>query len=245
MFFKVLIGIFLLLLSLIIPAYLWSEYISRNNSDINYSEFISQYTPFAIFIISFWGVVLNFILVFIAYKAFKNFEIKKKFHSDQLDVMSALVTSLGNSELSNMIYRTTEAPNGERVKVSAGFTFSLIDIVSGFDYRSLDMVCMRSNNMENIFPFLRYRSHPILPVEIARHLKKIYQPISYKLTLSEDQLPENYVVFYSNNLDEDDFSKAWVFDLYDSPNKFHDDFEGLIKEISVWFKKYGVDDINL
>jgi uncharacterized membrane protein len=69
----------IILVSLIIPTIIWIRDFYTGFSNKIDSGRLSEFAIFQTFIISFWGLLFNVILVVIAYKAFKNFDVKKQF----------------------------------------------------------------------------------------------------------------------------------------------------------------------
>jgi hypothetical protein len=181
----------------------------------------------------------------IAYKAFKNFGVKEQFHNKQLTLVTKLATEISSTILSNMMYNTSTDPNGKDHLIATGFTLSFFEISLGFDYKKFNLMCVKSNNIENIFPFLKYRNNPILPPSIAKQLSKLYRPLQYSLTIQEDDLPKNYIILYSKNVVEEDYSKDWIYEFYNNPTDFTTDCKALRISIIDWFKEYGAEDINI
>lgn len=232
-------------ISLTIPTVIWlRDFYTGFDNKID-SDKLSDYATFQTFIISFWGLLSNLILVLIAYKAFKNFGVKEQFHNKQLTLVTELATEISSTVLSNMMYHTSTDPNGKDHLIATGFTLSFFEISLGFDYKKFNLMCVTSNNIENTFPFLKYRNNPVLPPSIARQLNKLYRPLQYSLTIHKDDLPKNYVFIYAKNVAEDDYSKDWIYKYYDNPTDFTTDCKALRTAIIDWFKEYGADDINI
>ena len=175
----------LIILSFAIPTILWIRDYFTNFKDSIDSSILTEFSTFQSFIISFWSLIFNIILVIIAYKAFKNFDVKKQFHNKQLDIVSELATSISSTVLSNMMYHMSTDPNGKKHQIATGFTFSFFEIGLGFDYSKFNLMCVKSNNIENTFPFLKYKNHPLLPKSISEELNKIYRPLQYQLTVNK------------------------------------------------------------
>ena len=167
------------IVSLLIPTLFWIKHYYSNSCDLIDFTVLSELSTFLSFVLVFWGLVLNGILVFIAYKAFKNFDVKKQFHNKQLEVVSELATNISDSKLSNICYKVSIGPDGKEHQIATGFTFSFLEIALGFDYSKFDMIIVRSNNIENTFPFLKLKNHPMLPKSIAIELGKLYRPLQY------------------------------------------------------------------
>jgi hypothetical protein len=231
--------------SLAIPTVVWlRDFFTGFENKID-SNKLSDYATFQTFIISVWGLVINSILVVLAYRAFKNFGVKEQFHNRQLALVTELTTEMSSLILSNMMYNTSTDPQGKEHIISTGYTLSFFEISLWFDYQKFNLMCVRSNNIENTFPFLKHRNNPILPSSIAKQLEKLYRPLQYSMTVQKDELPKNYVLLYYKNIDRDDFSKDWLYKYYDNPDDFSKDCKALRTSIIEWFKDYGADDINI
>jgi hypothetical protein len=232
-------------ISLTIPTVIWlCNFYTGFDNKID-SNKLSEYATFQTFLISFWGLILNLILVWIAYKAFKNFGVKEQFHNKQLTLVTDLAKDMSSTILSNMMYYTSTDTHGKEHLIVKGFTLSFFEISLGFDYKKFNLMCVTSNNIENTFPFLKYRKNPFLPASIAKQLDKLYRPLQYSLAIQEKDLPKNYVFINSKNIAEDDNSKGWIYKYYDNPIDFSTDCKALRTSIIDWFKEYGADDINI
>lgn len=235
------------MLSLIIPVFYWIRDYYINLSSLINSSVLSELAIFLTFVLAFWGLALNGILVYIAYKAFKNFDVKKQFHNKQLEVVSQLATEISGTKLTNMSYRLSVDTNGKEHQIATGFTFNFFEIALGFDYSKFDMIVVRSNNIENTFPFLKFKNHPMLPKSIASELEKLYRPHQYSFTMSEKDLPKNYILLFREKPEtkkEEDFSHSWIYKLYDSPTEFNKDALTLRNSITDWLNDYGADNLN-
>ena len=241
---KILLISILLVSSVALPTFYWiRDYVIGKGELIN-SAVLSQYSSFMGMVIAFWGLVLNLILVTIAYKAFKNYDVKKGFHSSQLNVVSDLANSLGKSEIANMCCETMISPKKTKHRVKTGFQFPFLQIMLDFNYDKFEKFYIKGNNIEIVMPFLKFRSHPLLPKQIAQCLWELYAPLEYQIAAQEKELPENYVVFYGK-APEDDFSKEWLFLYSEDPKQYVKNITELRESIRSWFKDYGADEINL
>lgn len=236
-----------ILLSLIVPTIFWiKDYFVSYESPIN-SSVLADYSSFQGFIIGLWSLVLNIILVIIAYKAFKNFDVKKQFHNKQLEIVSELATSISSHSLSNMMFKMSPDPSGKKHQIATGFTFSFFEIALGFDYSEFELICVRSNNIENTFPFLKYKNHPLLPKTISDELKKLYRPLEYFFSVNKKDLEtKNYVLLYIDKKQETkDVTSDWTYEFYKIPSDFSKDVASLRMSIIKWFDEYGADNLNI
>jgi hypothetical protein len=234
-------------LSLIVPLLFWiKDFFISIESPIN-STVLSEFASFQGLIIAFWSLIINVILVLLAYKAFKNFDVKKQFHNKQLEIVSELATSISSMEISNMIYKMTPSPSGKEHQIIAGFTFSFFEIALGFDYSKFDIICVRGNNIENTFPFLKFKNHPLLPKTISDELKKLYRPLQYFLSVNKEDLKtKNYVLLYHDKkVDSDDITSGWTYEFYKTPSDFNKDVNSLRKSIIEWYVEYGAENLNI
>ena len=238
-------GAIIFIITLTVPTAIWfRDFYTSFDNKID-SDKLSNYATFQTFIISFWGLISNLILVWIAYKAFKNFGVKEQFHNKQLTLVTDLATEISSTVLSNMMYYTSTDRNGKDHLTATGYTLSFFEISLGFDYKKANLLCVRSNNIENTFPFLKHRNNPVLPPSIAKQLNKLYRPLQYSFAIQKDDLPKNYVFLNSKDVAENDYSKDWIYKFYDNPSDFTTDSKALRTSIIDWFKEYGADDINI
>lgn len=238
-----------IILSLTIPILFWIKYYYTHSSDLINSSILSELATFLTFILAFWGLALNAALVIIAYNAFKNFDVKKQFHNKQLEIVSELASQISGTTLSNMSYRISIDPNGREHQIMTGFTFNFFEIALGFNYSKYDMIVVLSNNIENTFPFLKFKNHPMLPKTIATELEKLYRPLQYSFPLDEENIPKNYVKLYGKtevpeSKKEEDFSRSWMYELYSNPKDFNKDALSLKNSITHWLNEFGADNLN-
>lgn len=237
--------VFVFIISLCIPSWLWiRDYVLSHEKSID-SSTLADFATFQSFVLTFWSLIINIILVSIAYRAFRNFDVKKQFHNKQLEIVSELATAISSAELSNMLYETIPDPMGEDHKILTGYTLSFFEIAFGFNYMDFETIYIKSNNIENVFPFLKFRNHPLLPKNIGIALNKLYRPLQYTLSVRETNLPRKYVVLYQSNNKEDDISKNWNYEYYEKPTDFTADCKKLRDGIIEWYKVYGADDLNI
>ena len=183
--------VLLFVASISIPIWLWlRDYGFNRWTDID-STILSEFATFQSLVIAFWGLILNVILVIIAYRAFQNFDVKKQFHNKQLDVVSELSSEISSTKLSNMFYETKTDPKGKDQLIATGYTLSFFEIALAFNYDKMNLMCVKTNNIENTFPFLSFRNHPLLPKTISKKLNKLYRPLQYSIAIHEKDMPKN------------------------------------------------------
>ncbi len=224
--------LFLVLFSLSVPSILWFKaYYINFESSID-SNKLSDLATFQSFIISFWALVLNAILVYFAYKAFKHFGVKEQFHSKQFEAVTQLTSQMANTIIKTDFHLMTEDVT---LKYDFGF-FTLIDL----DYfENSTSILIDGDNPEQIFPFLKHSKNPLLPPKIAGILKElnIWSGSGY---LSEKSKLGNVLVFKkSRNLNED-----ILIHYFDMPIEFKKLSKSLKLEITKWLKSYGATDVN-
>ena len=194
--------------------------------------------------LSFWSLLINIILVYIAYKAFSNFDIKKQFHNKQLEIVSELTTSISNVELSIMFYEAFLYKTGDKQYSAAGYTLSFYEIVFGLSYNSFEMIYVKSNNIEEVFSFLKFRNHPLLPKKISLALNKLYRPLQYSPSVDKNDFPKKYFTLTQPNKIEEDNSSIYTY-KYKTPTDFIRDCKNLREAIIDWYKVYGANDLNI
>ncbi len=93
-------------------------------------------------------------------------------------------------------------------------------------------------------PFLRFRNNPLIPNTIAKALHKLYVPLQAQV-IANKVYPQEYLIIRPLKVDQDDFSKSWIYDYYPIANKFKEDSANLRLSIIDWFKEYGAEDLNI
>ncbi|EOW6613634.1 TPA: hypothetical protein NJ057_004705 [Vibrio parahaemolyticus] len=239
-------GIFIIvMMSFGIPTFLWVRDFVIGGSPKVDSNIASQYATVINTVIAFWSMMLNVVLVVIAFRAFKNFDVKKQYHNGQLEVMTKLVNEMVDFNYGAMFCRPSISPSGDKHIIKEGYIYNFFQHVLGFNYDSVESLYGRSRNIENIFPFLRYRNHPMIPVHIAKKLHTLYRPFHYQRAVLEKDMSDNRVMLSSETVSKDEL-------LHDAYYEITDDAKTYIKEcielrlaIKSWFEKYGADDINI
>ena len=241
---KLIAAFFLIGASFLFPSYLWvRDYVIDKGSVVD-SEVASQFASVIGAIVAFWSLGLNVVLVYIAYKAFENFDVKKQYHNSQLEVMSQLAREMAEFEFSVMFYWPSVDPLGKEHSVSEGWTFNFFSIIS-FEYRSDQVLYGQSRNMENFMPFLKYRSHPLVPRNIANILFEIYVPFHYMVGTTHDNAMDDYrAVFYSRTTDNELFKDS-LHEISGNAAEYIANGRKLQASMKEWFEKYGADDVNL
>ena len=240
----------LFLLTISIPIILWIQDYFTSFQDVISSSVLSEFASFQGLIISFWGLVVNVILLILAYKAFKNFDVKKQFLNKQLDVVSELASEISTMELSNMMYRMVEDPDGESHRIVTGYTMGFYSIVLSINPSDYDLICVQGSNIEHVLPFLKFRTHPLLPKPIAKQLNKMAKPVQ-GLSIRKDKLPPSYVLLYNEKKKDQELtssekiSQTFIYPYYKNPAEFTKDSLELRREIIKWFEEYGAKDINI
>lgn len=233
------------LFTLLIPSFFWiRDYAGKLNGRID-SSVLSDFATFQGFILGFWGLVVNFALLLLAYQAFKNFDVKKQFHNKQLDLVAELATAISTTMLSVKLCKRIPTEKGEVIEVPAEYKLSFFDSSPEGGYSEYERMYVLSNNIENIFPFLSYRKHPMLPKSIATSLDKFYRPLQVSISVQKDQLPGKYVILSSPSIPIDDYSRTWIYEFNEDPTQFSKDAKALRQAIQQWFKEYGADELNI
>ncbi|EPZ4992895.1 hypothetical protein ACXOI2_003635 [Vibrio cholerae] len=237
--------IVLVSISFILPTYLWvRDFVIGNGNHVD-SEVASQFASVIGAVIAFWSFGLNVVLVYIAYKAFENFDVKKQYHNSQLEIMSQLTREVAEFEFRVMFYRPSVDPWGEKHSIAEGWRHNFFDMIS-FKYRSDQVFYGRSRNMENFMPFLKYRNHPLVPRYIADQLFKLYKPFHYMIGSTDEKVNDDYrAVFYSDLVPADELLSNSLYKISDNAEEYINECRELQSLIKKWFEKYGADDVNI
>lgn len=239
------IALLVFVFSFLLPTLFWiRDYAVGNTLQID-SSVLSEYATFLSFVIGFWGLFFNIVLVVIAYRAFINFDVKKEFHNKQLEIVSLLATSMNQTVIGIMICRTSTDPKGEEHLIKDGWEFSLNEIALSLNYQELETLYIRTNNIENTFPFIKYRSHPLLPKTITSELNKLYRALQYLIIVDKSKYPKKYAILSPVQFSENEYSKDWIYTYYKTATDFPRDYSSLRQSILEWYKIYGADNLNI
>jgi hypothetical protein len=242
---KIIIAATLIFLSLALPSLIWMRDFFIDMHSVIDSDKLSDLATFLNSVISLWLLVSNIFLVWIAYKAYRNFDVKKQFHNKQLTIVTELASEISSLIISNMMCKFSQMPDGKITPIKTGFRFNFIDI-SFYDYSEyFGIYIIEDNNIENLLPFLKYRNNPVLPNSIAVHLTKLYKPLQYSLGIRSDDFDFNYVYFYNNYINQNNSSVPLFYEYYKNPADFNRDCRDLQIAIIKWFKDYGAEDVNI
>lgn len=109
--------------------------------------------------------------------------------------------------------------------------------------KEYEKVYIYTNNINELLPFLEYKSNPLVPSKIAGHLNDLYMAVEYSLPVSKDESFDNYILLSIKATKEEGTTKYMYF--YKTRTEFNEQVENLRQEIINWLRKYGAEDINL
>jgi hypothetical protein len=192
--------------------------------------------------------------LFLAYRIYRNFDIKKTHINKQLSVILSLVEEINNTQIQVGFYSKipTEIllelpeqvrPQNKEDAVFDSWYYSLFLIASGnIGYQQQDVYI--SSDIMNVLPFLHYMNNPLLPSKIADKLHKFYSP--FNNLGSFEFASDKYVVLSSTNKHENvrKFQYPSMIDTYKNWDNFIICARELKKEIKDWLETYGSKDIN-
>jgi len=232
------------LIIIFLPIYLWWKYYLICKKSLINSTILSSFESFQNLVVDFWSLILNIILVCIAYKAFKNFDVKKQFHNKQLDIVSELAALISSMEFYLNLYTLTPKESSDNPHSLYGVNTSFFDITVGYNTSKYELICIRGNNLENTLPFLKFRYHPLLPKSIADDLKNLCKEFN---RVENDELnTKNYVLLENTKRQYKKEPTGHIkYTFYETTSNLKKDISNLRKSIMDWYEKYGADNLNI
>lgn len=237
------IFILTLLFSIIIPSVLWAKAYYVSTSSYIDSRILSEFAIFLTFVIAFFSLLLNLVLVYIAYKAAVNFDVKKEFHKSQFFVVSELSNEVWSTELQVGIYDTIYKDGkiiDEGVKTNV-ISFLRIPAYFYDEQITCKEIIYPTKDVEAIFPFLKYSRHPLLPEDIAKELDKLNENLPFSASIKESQMLGSFVI---NNEKFNKFKNSLYYKSKFNTKEFSEIVTSIKDAIELWLKRYGVTELN-
>ena len=213
-------------------------------------------------IVSLLSVIVASLALIFSYYAYKQIS-KQQVQSKQIDAVTELVEYIHNSTIQLTINVKNE---NTRSIIRQNLTLFEISNYGDVEYGSVKLDSMKIYLKEGEkFPifFNSYVTNPLIPKEIADILKNFY---SYGISIStaENLNKESHIIFsnlifleeqaQTNNIEEEEDNKSERVQLYSTLKNVpaYINFgelkkysKLLQKEIMEWYKKQGVDNINI
>ena len=189
---------------------------------------------------NYWNIITSGVTVLIsigtlllAWRIYKNFDVKKSFLNEQLKLIC---------ELSNSIY-STGIPANFASSGNCTTNRRLISFVKDYPkderYKSLYLT---TPFVEDVLPFLTYRHNMLLPSNMTALLQQ-FDVIEYKRVLPSE-LPSFYCIIYHYNENGEQGKRETLYYFMEF-ERFEELTKKLLMAIAEWLKKYGAKDINL
>jgi len=242
-----------------LPTYLWMR-------DYNYSfrgkidgQVLSNYFSGLSAVIAFASLTISFVLLNVAIKAAKNFDVKKQFHNKQFELVCQLAQEILDTKLSFGYYQKSDRKNSKYTHNKTGYAITFYMLGGYIKARQIDSVYLR-NSIDEVLPFLRYRFNPLIPKVISAALTRLAQgkvdhansPSFPEESLEGADLeelffkkPDNYVSLAVYDLITPVVEDKWAGLYYTDAVAIQKDADDIRETLLKWFKAYGADDINI
>ncbi|MES2112719.1 MAG: hypothetical protein V4577_28465 [Bacteroidota bacterium] len=245
-------------LLILLPTLLWMR-------DYHFSVFskidgpvLNNYFSALSVIVSFSPLLIGFVLLNVAIKAAKNFDVKKQFHNKQFEQVCGLAQEILDTKIKVAIYQKSEANvNYGYNKTGYAITFySLGDFIKS---RIIESAYLESR-IDDILPFLRYRYNPLIPKIISSALFKLEKEAfnsPVHLEPSDEILenidfasyfgrrPDNYIVIGTYSPEAQIVENSWTSPYFNNISDLRENADNIRSVLLAWFKVYGADDINI
>lgn len=216
-------------MSLCIPYYI---FYSDTSKITDYK--ISDLSTFSSAIISFWALVINLIIVFFAYKAYKLLTVKESFYSKQLETVIKLIDEISKTkiEIEQNLYTSS---------IDSQFHFFTLNNLEYF--KKVDKILIKKETISELLPFLKFEDNPFLPITIAKKIKelnKIKSQPSWIGNIKFDKfLKLDNKDIYSN------YEEGIYLEILVSPLEFQLRSKEIEIEIIRWLEKYDIKELNI
>lgn len=238
-------NIFIFLISIAVATYIWIKYLKLSLDPKSDLQVLSTYSSFLSLIVSFAGLLISFVLLNVAIKAFKNLDVKKQFISKQLDAVSDLAKESSNTTYS---VRYVQFINNEKASdlLFVSTLYELIDFPSL--YPDVNHILLSSNMFELTMPFIRFKDNPLLPKDIADKLREINTRLQFTKGKSLDSFSNSFAILKLRR--EVSYNvvgpvNTFFFEYLGPPQLLSNQLANLKQSIIDWLKKYGAEDLNV
>ena len=188
--------------------------------------------------------VMQLITLGLAYRIYKNLDLKKSFASKRLESVLSLNNEISKTLINFQQYRKETYldafPSGFSEIAFEASLFDILRLTGQEKYGKIYIIGSRLDFM----PYISYTENPLLPRIIASKLKKF----KYLLINSDPNLEKsvNYVILSYKGRDNNEIpSKVLDSDAYQDWNSFLSSSRELKAAMDDWMKKYLPEDINL
>lgn len=248
--------VFLILVS--VPTYLWMRDYNFSLQRKIDSAVLSNYFSSLSAILSFSSLTISFILLNVAIKAARNFDVKKQFHNKQFQVVCDLAQEILNTKVKLRYYHKSKLDGSNAKQIRTGYLINFYLFPDFLKDKQIFSV-YKATDIDEIIPFLRYRYNPLTPKVISTALGNlsdnlIKKPLIYdapdeimeNLDISAyiGARPDEYMLLLPN-IDDANIFEDWSDIYFDDQEMFRLNCENVRQALLKWFKVYGAEDINI
>lgn len=208
-----------------------------------YSSIIDNWETTSTIIFTPISLILTFITTIIAWKIYQNFDVKKQYINKQLDTVTALSAEITKTKVRIAFYRAIPNPNTE---INHSLEIYELDFfaLGVLPNEKFENVFIKARTINQLLPFINYKSNPILPKSIAKSLTALHKYIEYSFsTKKEELMTKSYILLSPLKFTSED-NIVFIYEYMKCSELNQKVFE-LRNEIVNWLKKYGAEDINL
>ena len=176
--------------------------------------------------------LISGLILLLAYKIYKNFDIKKSFLKEQLKTVCELSNQLYDFGLPTRLISGGTASNYPRF-----FKF--------FDQQGVDTyqnIYFTTHRVDDILPLINYQHNILTPKSIAEIIKEF--DVNIYQSMADNKMPDKYILIFPINENQDKTEKS-SFYFYMEYEKFYTLSVKLVKAITNWLTEYGAKEINL
>lgn len=198
------------------------------------------------------GFLVSILTLVLAWKIYKNFDVKKQYLNKQLNVVTELSSELSKAKVCVSFYlKIPDSVQTPQKQVLTQFDdLDFFSLTNEFN-PGYKRVLIKARSIHQIFPFIDYSLNPILPSSIAIKLKSLNKYLEYSSAVNADAISDSYVVLsqatkyiistaYKNS---EVVLPEFTYE-YKNIQELKEEIIALRREIVEWLKKYGAEDIN-
>ena len=180
------------------------------------------------------GLIVSIFTLILAWKIYRNLDVKKSFVNEQLKVVCDLSNDMRNFGMYCNYISGGVARNYPRF---FDFFYGDLNREELKKYRTIYFSTMRPIE---VLPFIKYSHNILLPKSIATIVEQFDINILNPTWVND--LPNSYTLIHSENSEIKESNNCYYYMDYD---KFYELTGKLVSEIIKWLNSYGAKDINI
>lgn len=189
------------------------------------------------------SVISGLLTLFLAFKIWKNYDVKKHFVKKQLDTVFDLYTAISTTKI------TIELHKGNEIKIQTILFGDIVTLLADIDmgqYLNTSPVYIDFRILHNI-PFIKFIENPFTPKSIVSELEKFRS----KIRFTDEPDEGDYAILELDYLIEHGpFKNKRILltpksDTYKSIGSYIRQALAVNNAIKNWLKKFEVNDMNL